>query len=77
MSNFIIHHINLLQQTPLQVLPLDPSRGLWSWLVPAQSSGASLPREIMVARCAHDPRVLQFLCQASPQLLIVCVCDNV
>lgn len=50
---------------PQQVLPLDPNRGLWCWLAPAQSSGASLPRELFVSRCVNDPRVLQFLCQAS------------
>lgn len=52
----------------LQVLPLDPARGLWAWLAPAQTAGTSMPRELLVARCVNDPRVLNFLCQVRPGL---------
>lgn len=52
----------------LQVLALDPKRGLWHWLEKAQAPGAALPREVLVARCINDAAVLGFVCDAARKL---------
>ncbi|KAL6765336.1 hypothetical protein V8C86DRAFT_793163 [Haematococcus lacustris] len=49
----------------VQVLTLDPSRGLWSWLSPIKSSGAALPRTQLVARCLRDSALLHFMAAAA------------
>ncbi len=51
----------------LQTLALDRTAG-WAWLARAQAGGASLPRDVLVARCANDRAVLRFLGDGAKRL---------
>lgn len=52
----------------VQTLALGPPGSLWGWLAKMQTTGASLPRELLVQRAANDRPLLHFICQAAQQL---------
>eukprot|EP00854_Cymbomonas_tetramitiformis_P027584 gene27584-34032_t len=50
--------VRLVQIVQVQRYPL------WEFLAPIHTSGAALPRATLVARCARDPALLNFICQS-------------
>ncbi|EFJ42549.1 hypothetical protein VOLCADRAFT_107183 [Volvox carteri f. nagariensis] len=52
----------------VQTLAIGPPGSLWGWLAKMQSSGASLPRDLLAQRCVNDRQLLLFICKAAGQL---------
>ncbi|GIL74166.1 hypothetical protein Vretimale_4805 [Volvox reticuliferus] len=52
----------------VQVLALGAPGSLWGWLAKMQTSGASLPRDLLAQRCVNDRQLLLFICKAAGQL---------
>ncbi|KAG2433890.1 hypothetical protein HXX76_008243 [Chlamydomonas incerta] len=52
----------------VQTLALGPPGSLWGWLAKMQTSGASLPRELLAQRAANDKQLLIFVCRAAGRL---------
>ncbi|MEW5318749.1 MAG: hypothetical protein WDW38_009944 [Sanguina aurantia] len=50
----------------VQTMPLAHST--WAWLAKGQSSGAALPRDLLVKRCINDKAVLDWVCQTAARL---------
>ncbi|GLC34752.1 hypothetical protein PLESTB_001159600 [Pleodorina starrii] len=52
----------------VQTLALGAPGSLWGWLAKMQTSGASLPRDLLAQRCINDRQLLIFICKAAGQL---------
>ncbi|GIL54419.1 hypothetical protein Vafri_9956 [Volvox africanus] len=52
----------------VQTLALGAPGSLWGWLAKMQTSGASLPRDLLAQRCANDRQLLLFICKAAGHL---------
>ncbi|KAG2446493.1 hypothetical protein HYH02_008484 [Chlamydomonas schloesseri] len=52
----------------VQTLALGPPGSLWGWLAKMQTSGASLPRDLLAQRAANDKQLLIFVCKAAGRL---------
>lgn len=52
----------------MQTLALGPPGSLWGWLAKMQTSGASLPRDLLAQRAANDKQLLIFICKAAGRL---------
>ena len=50
-----------------QTLALDSAPG-WAWLKKLQSSGAALPRAVLVQRCINDGAIMAFMCDGAKVL---------
>ncbi|GLI61497.1 hypothetical protein VaNZ11_003825, partial [Volvox africanus] len=52
----------------VQTLALGAPGSLWGWLAKMQTSGASLPRDLLAQRCVNDRQLLLFICKAAGHL---------